>query len=94
MCSRELDKSLAMACGGDNLPSNMHFNTLASLSTPTLQVKIVDVLMSNEAIQFCWCTATNVVNIEVHDQLLKMVIGLFITIQEFSYSRLWIEHYH
>ena len=73
-----------------------YLNALSSWNTSGLQSQFVKKLMKSENVLFYWCIATadfEVDDVEVHEQLLKMIIELFLTIRGFSYASAWMEHY-
>ena len=53
-------------------------------------------LITNEEVQFHWSIASaafDVDNIEVHDEVLRMIAELYLTIRGFSYASAWVEQY-
>ena len=72
---------------------------LGQLSSPYATGQRVQFLSSScscEDVQFYWCITAaefEVIDTDVHDDLLKMIVDLFVTIRGFSYASAWIEHY-
>ena len=75
----------------------LYLSELSSPATSTgLKDKFLAKLIANEEVQFHWSIATaafDVDDIEVHDNLLKMIAELFLTIRGFSYASAWVEQY-
>ena len=75
-----------------------HLGALCSETStaPTFRTELLEKLITNEDIQFYWCIAAadfNIVDVDVHDVLLRFIADLYLTIQGFSYASAWMEHY-
>ena len=58
--------------------------------------EFLDRLLRSKDIGFYWCIVTadfDVEDIDVHTDLLRLLVELYITMREFSYASTWLEHY-
>ena len=73
---------------------------LSELSSPATSAGLKDSfltkLVTNEEVQFHWSIAPaafDVDDIEVHDNVLRRIAELYLTIRGFSYASAWVEEY-
>ena len=70
-----------------------HLGALCSETStaPTFRIELLEKLITSEDVQFYWCIAAadfNIVDVDVHDALLRLIADLYLTIRGFSYAML------
>ena len=73
-----------------------HLGALCSETStaPTFRTEFLEKLIASEDVQFYWCIAAadfNIVDVDVHDALLRLIADLYLTVRGFSYASAWME---
>ena len=50
-------------------------------------------LVANDEVQFHWSIASAAFDVDEHENVLRMIAKLYLTIRGFSYASAWVEHY-
>ena len=67
---------------------------VSNISTERRKSIIIDAVATNEDVQFFWAMLScDITNEEAAQQLLKELVGLWLTIRGFSIAAVWIEQY-